>query len=80
MDVEKQVAIIWTATNGYLDDVPVERVKEFETQYVSFLENAKGGLLDAIRTKKAVDDEIKAELASAAEDFKARFSSKSATA
>jgi F-type H+-transporting ATPase subunit alpha len=80
MDVEKQVAVIWAATNGYVDDVPVERVKEFETQFLSFMENAKGSLLEAIRTKKAIDDDIKSQLASAADEFKSRFASKGAAA
>jgi F-type H+-transporting ATPase subunit alpha len=76
MDVANQIAIIWAATNGYIDDVPVENVKEFEAQYLSFLENTKGSLLDGIRTKKQLDDDLRGQLKSAAEEFKARYTSK----
>ena len=76
VDVEKQIASIWAATNGFVDDVAVEDVRDFETEYVSFLENAKGSLLEAIRTEKVLTDDIKAQLKSATEEFKARYSSK----
>jgi F-type H+-transporting ATPase subunit alpha len=76
MDVANQIAIIWAATNGFVDDVPVEDVKDFEAQYLAFLENAKGSLLDGIRTKKALDDDLRSQLKAAAEEFKARYSSK----
>ena len=78
MDVEKQVAIIWAASNGYTDDVPVESVRDFEAQFMSFLDNAKGSLLEAIRTKKAIDDDVKAQLKSAVEEFKERYEAKAA--
>jgi F-type H+/Na+-transporting ATPase subunit alpha len=76
MEVEQQVAIIWAATNGYIDDVPLERVREFEQEYLSFLENAKGSLLEAIRTEKTLSDDLKSQLKGATEEFKARYSSK----
>jgi F-type H+/Na+-transporting ATPase subunit alpha len=80
IDVANQISIVWAATNGYIDDVPVERVREFEAQFLAFLENAKVGMLDAIRTKKTLDDDLKGQLKSAVEEFKARFASKSAGA
>jgi F-type H+-transporting ATPase subunit alpha len=76
VDVEKQIASIWAATNGFIDDVAVEDVRDFEAEYVAFLENAKGSLLEAIRTEKTLTDDIKAQLKSATEEFKARYSSK----
>jgi F-type H+-transporting ATPase subunit alpha len=76
VDVEKQIASIWAATNGFVDDVAVEDVRDFEAEYVAFLENAKGSLLEAIRTEKTLTDDIKAQLKSATEEFKARYSSK----
>jgi F-type H+/Na+-transporting ATPase subunit alpha len=80
IDVDKQVAIIWAATNGYVDDVPVEKVKEYESQFISFLENAKGSLLEGIRTKKQLDDDLRAQLKAAAEEFKGRFNPKASGA
>jgi F-type H+-transporting ATPase subunit alpha len=73
MDVEKQVLVIWTATNGYVDDIPVENVRRFETELLRFAENSHPGLLQAIREKKTITDEIKADLTQALKDFKDRW-------
>ena len=45
MPVEEQVAVIWTATNGYLDDVPVERVREFEAEFLDYLRTTQADIL-----------------------------------
>jgi F-type H+/Na+-transporting ATPase subunit alpha len=74
MDVASQVLVIWTATNGYVDDVPVEDVRRFETELLRFVENSHPGLLQSIRDKKSLTDEIKADLAQALKDFKDRWS------
>src|SRR5690554_1315972 len=60
--VEKQVAIIFTATNGYLDDVPVDQVQRYEESLFAFLENRHPGVLTGIADKKVMDDEIEAAL------------------
>jgi F-type H+/Na+-transporting ATPase subunit alpha len=73
MDVEKQVLIIWAASNGFVDDVPVENVRRFEAELLRFAENSQAGLLQAIREKKAITDEIKADLQQALKDFKDRW-------
>jgi F-type H+-transporting ATPase subunit alpha len=73
MDVEKQVAVIWAATNGYVDDISVESARHFETELLKFLEN-QGSVLSAIREKKAIDDALKAQLKSALDEFKQRYS------
>ena len=73
MDVEKQVAVIWAATNGYVDDISVESVRHFEGELLKFLEN-QGTTLAAIRDKKAIDDGVKAQLKSALDEFKQRYS------
>ncbi|HEU4433038.1 MAG TPA: F0F1 ATP synthase subunit alpha [Pyrinomonadaceae bacterium] len=70
MDVEKQVLVIWAATNGYVDDVAVEDVRRFELGLLKFVENSNPGLLAAIAEKKSLTDEIKADLKQALEDFK----------
>src|SRR5947207_2004262 len=73
MDVEKQVLVIWAATNGYVDDVPVENVRRFETELLRFAEDSHPGLLQSIREKKTITDEIKADLQQALKDFKDRW-------
>jgi F-type H+-transporting ATPase subunit alpha len=70
MAVEKQVLVIWAATNGYVDDVPIEHVRRFETEVLQFVENSQPGLLQAIREKKALNDQITADLKQALSDFK----------
>jgi F-type H+-transporting ATPase subunit alpha len=70
MDVEKQVLVIWAATNGYVDDIAVEDVRRFETSLLGFVENSHPGLLADIRDKKTLTDEIKAGLKQVLEDFK----------
>jgi F-type H+-transporting ATPase subunit alpha len=74
MDVEKQVLVIWAATNGYTDDVPVEDVRRFEANLLAFVENSHPGLLAAIADKKVLTDEIKADLKTVLEDFKLEWS------
>jgi len=70
MDVEKQVLVIWAATNGYTDDIAVEDVRRFEGGLLQFVESSHPGLLAAIADKKSLTDEIKADLKQVLEDFK----------
>src|ERR1051325_8964692 len=80
MDVEKQVLVIWSATNGYIDDVPVENVRRFEGELLRFVENSHPGVLQSIREKKSLTDEIKNDLAQVLRDFKDRWSEETALA
>jgi F-type H+-transporting ATPase subunit alpha len=73
LTVEKQVAIIYAATNGYLDPVPVEQVRAYETELYTFLETRKASLLSNLAEKKAIDDTIKPELNQALEEFGKSF-------
>ena len=71
MPVQEQVAILWAATNGFLEDVPVDQVQAFEAAYLDNLRTAHSDLLDKIASEKALSDELVAELRKATEDFKA---------
>jgi F-type H+/Na+-transporting ATPase subunit alpha len=62
LPVEKQVAIIWAATNGYLDDVETSKIRDFETGLYRFLDSTDGGLLPAIAKEKAISDDLAAKL------------------
>jgi F-type H+/Na+-transporting ATPase subunit alpha len=68
--VEIQVVVIWVAQNGYLDQVPVTRVKEFQNKLTEYITTRKGQLLAKIGREKEFSDELKAELKAAAEEFK----------
>mgnify|MGYP000707552646 CR=1 FL=1 len=71
--VEKQVAIIFAATNGYLDEVPVEQVRKYEDDLYRFLESRHPGVLSGIAEKKAMDDEAKKGLEDALTEFNKEF-------
>jgi F-type H+-transporting ATPase subunit alpha len=68
--VEIQVVVIWAAQNGYLDQVPVPRVKEFQNKLTEYFTTRKGQLLAKIGREKELSEELKAELKAAAEEFK----------
>ena len=70
MPAQEQVASIYAATNGYLDDVPVEKVRDFEDAFLSFMRDTKKDILDTISDKKVLTDELKASMNSAIEQFK----------
>jgi F-type H+-transporting ATPase subunit alpha len=68
--VEEQVAIMWAMQNGFIDDVPVDRVKEFQLKLQDWLGTRKEGLLKGIREKKQLDQDLESQLKSAMEEFK----------
>ena len=68
--VEVQVAVIWAVQNGYVDNVPVERVKEFQAGLTEFLTTRKGELLGKIAKEKTLSVALTADLKAAAEQFK----------
>jgi F-type H+-transporting ATPase subunit alpha len=67
--VEQQVAIIYAATNGYLDDVSVSAVQKYERDLASFLETKHPDVLTGIRDKKEITDEVKGKIDAALKDF-----------
>ncbi len=71
--VERQVAIIFAVTNGYLDDVDVKHIRKWEADFLEYLESAPGGVFEGIRTRKALDDGLTASLKAAIEAFKPLF-------
>ncbi|MGD1071731.1 MAG: F0F1 ATP synthase subunit alpha [Bryobacteraceae bacterium] len=71
--VEKQVAIIFAATRGFLDDLAVEECRPFELELYKFLEHSRPAILGAIREKKAFDDTLTKDLTAAINELKDRF-------
>ena len=68
--VENQVAIIWAATNGWLDDIDSSRLGEFETGFYRFLESTRKDLLPAIAKEKALSDELTKDLEGAVKEYR----------
>jgi F-type H+-transporting ATPase subunit alpha len=73
LPVAKQVAIIFAATNGYLDGVDVPRLRQYEEDLYRFLDNAHPQLLANIAEKKILDDDIKKALGDALAEFGKQF-------
>jgi len=67
---EIQIAVIWAVQNGYVDDVPVERIKEFQDQLTEFLTTRKDDLLRRIGQEKQLSPALTNELKTAADQFK----------
>jgi F-type H+-transporting ATPase subunit alpha len=65
--------MIYAATNGYLDPVPVDRVQTYENELFQFFETRKGELVALLVEKKQIDDEVKPQLNAALEEFGKTF-------
>jgi F-type H+/Na+-transporting ATPase subunit alpha len=72
MDVEKQIVVIWAASNGYIDDLPVDAARNFETNLLKYLDSAGEELLSAISVKRTIDNDLKVLLKSTLDEFKKR--------
>ncbi|MEW6407965.1 MAG: F0F1 ATP synthase subunit alpha [Patescibacteria group bacterium] len=68
--LERQVTIIYAGINGYLDDIKAERIKDFEEQFLEFLETSYADLMKKIARIKDLDERSEEELKRAIEEFK----------
>ncbi|MCG7322764.1 F0F1 ATP synthase subunit alpha [Arsenicicoccus bolidensis] len=73
MAVEDQVLVVWAGTSGKLDDVDVDDVRRFEAEFIDYVRRERGGILDAIRETKKLDDDAKAAMDDAMTAFKQQF-------
>ena len=73
LPVEKQVAILYAANKGYLDDIPVSECRRFESELHRHLDDRHPGVLSAIREKKTLDAELEGKLKIALDEFKGAF-------
>jgi F-type H+-transporting ATPase subunit alpha len=73
LPVERQVLVIYAATNGYVDHLPETAVRRYETELYRFIENRHPDLFDAIREKKQIDDEVKGKVNRVLDEFKQAF-------
>jgi F-type H+-transporting ATPase subunit alpha len=69
MPVEEQVAVIFAASNGYLDDVEPDDVMDWESQFRDYMRDSHGEILDSIREEKELSDETRQGLEEAIEHF-----------
>jgi F-type H+-transporting ATPase subunit alpha len=80
LPVEKQVAIIFAGTNGYLDNIALGDIRAFEAEMYGYLESRAPQILTGIAQKKQLDDELKAALNSAIKEFATEFAARKAAA
>jgi F-type H+-transporting ATPase subunit alpha len=73
LKMEEQVCVIYAGVNGYLDPIPVNRVRAFEQGLLSELRSQHAGILDAIRDTRDLDDATAARLKAAVEGFARTF-------
>jgi F-type H+/Na+-transporting ATPase subunit alpha len=71
--LERQVAILYVATIGLLDDIPTPRVKDFEAQFMRFLDTQRSEVMQKLATTKTLDDDTAAALKAAADEFRKSF-------
>ena len=73
MPVEKQVASMFTGTNGYLDELPLTEVQRFEKEFLEMMEMKYSNVLDAIASTKELSKDLEANLHSIAKEFVQKF-------
>ncbi|WP_165065378.1 F0F1 ATP synthase subunit alpha [Desulfovibrio sp. ZJ200] len=70
MPAQEQVASIFAATRGHMDDVPVEQIRRFESEMLTFMRDTRKDVLDAIKEKKVIDEAVESALTEAIAAFK----------
>ncbi|MCL1853381.1 MAG: F0F1 ATP synthase subunit alpha [Peptococcaceae bacterium] len=73
MAVEEQVLVIFAATRGHVDDVPLEKIKDFEEEFLRYMRVSKAEIISEIVEKKALSDELMSRINEAITDFKKGF-------
>jgi F-type H+-transporting ATPase subunit alpha len=69
----KQILIIFAGTGGFLDDLPVEQVRDFEKALYEYVDATNPGVLRTVMEKKILDDQLKAQLTSVIKEAKQQF-------
>jgi F-type H+/Na+-transporting ATPase subunit alpha len=72
LSVEVQIAIIFAGVNGYVDDVAINTIRQWEKKYIAHLTEKAADVLADIKSKKQIDDGIKARLEAAIKEFKGK--------
>ncbi len=73
LPVEKEVVIIYVVINGYLDDVAINKIKDFENKFYKYFDEKYQDVAKEIKEKKILDDELKLKLDAIIKEFKASF-------
>jgi F-type H+-transporting ATPase subunit alpha len=71
--VEVQAAVLWAVQNGMMDDVPVEKIKDFQGKLTDYLTSRKAELMARIAKEKALSEALTADLKAAVTEFKQTY-------
>lgn len=73
LPVEKQVLVLYAATNGYVDAYPNESLRRYEDEMLSYFETRHTSVVDELKTKKNIDGDLKAKINKVLDEFKSLF-------
>jgi F-type H+/Na+-transporting ATPase subunit alpha len=73
LPVEMQVVVLWSSQNGFMDDVAVDKIKDFQAKLIDFIATRKAELLTKVRNEKAISEAIGTELKAAVTEFKQSY-------
>jgi F-type H+-transporting ATPase subunit alpha len=73
LDVVRQIVIIFSGTQGFVDDLPVSQIRAFEKQLYQFMETMKGPLVKKIAAEKSLSDDMRSQLLAALKEFKEKY-------
>jgi F-type H+/Na+-transporting ATPase subunit alpha len=71
--VEVQAAVLWAVQNNFFDDVPVDKIKDFQSKLTDFLNTRKAEVLTRLRTEKAISEGVAGDLKAAVSEFKQTY-------
>ena len=70
---EQQIIVLFAGSNAYLDELPLDAIARYETELLRFMEEKQQGIIDELANKLAIDDDLKAKITKALDDFKGIF-------
>ena len=73
MPVEEQVVVLFAAVNGFLDDIPLEAVRDFERRLLAYMREEKGEILGKLREERKLSPELREQLERAVREFHDSF-------
>jgi F-type H+-transporting ATPase subunit alpha len=73
LNVIDQVLVIFAGTRGYLDKLPIDRVAEWETKFLTFMSDQKSEVRAELAEKKDLDDALTAKIRASIEEFNTQF-------
>ena len=73
LSVETQATVLWAMQNNLLDDVAVDKIKDWQIKFSDYLSTRKAAVLDMVRVEGAINDALAAELKAATAEFKQSY-------